>query len=138
MGAPHVWLRSAIEAATDGVTAWPVGMTGSLTPPYVVYMRENTARPLVLADDLSGTPEPGELSPVARFSVVIYCDSYEQSWTIAKAISDALHRFTGTVDGTTIHHCLVQDERDGMSGYLEGREQPTYTVEQTVEISWEE
>jgi hypothetical protein len=137
MGAPHVWLRSAIESAS-GVTAWPVEMTGSVSPPYVVYMRENTTRQLVLADALDDTPSPDQLGPVARFSLVIYCDSYVQAWTIAKSIADAIHRFTGTVDGTTIAYCLVADERDGMSGYLDGREQPTYTVEQTVEISWEE
>ena len=138
MGAPHVWLKSAIEAAASGVTVWPVDMTGGGEPPYVIYVREQTARELLLAETFDDGPVPGELSPVARFSVTIYADSYVQAWEIAGNISTALHRFQGSGEGQTIDSCMVMDERDGDAGYLEGREQPTFTVEQTIEVRFQE
>lgn len=135
--APHNWLKAAIEAAAN-VTAWPVGMTGGGDPPYVIYARESTAREQLLDDTFDSTPETDTLHPVARFTVVIYADSYTQAWQLARAISGAIHKFAGTAHGETIEHCLVLDERDGDAGYLEGREQPTYTVEQNVEIRFSE
>lgn len=138
MGAPHVWLKSAIEAAASGVTAWPVDMTGGGEPPYVIYVREQTAREMLLAETLDEDPAPGQLAPVARFSVTIYADSYVQAWDIAGQISSALHRFEGLGEGQIIESCIVTDERDGNSGFLEGREQPTFTVEQTIEVRFQE
>ena len=137
-GSPHVWLREAIEAAT-GSTAWPVGMTGTAGPPFVVYAREATSREQVLADTFDDTPAADQVSPVARFLVAIYADDYVQAWTIAGQITSAIHKFAGTVYGdvtTVIEHCLVLDERDSQPDYLEGRETPTYTVELSVEIRW--
>jgi hypothetical protein len=140
MGSPHVWLKAAIEDATgsDGVTAWPVEMTGGGEPPYVIYLREATERELLLAETFDETPDLGDIPPLARFTLTIYCDSYVQAWEIAGQISAALHRFKGSADGETIDSCLVIDERDGEAGFLEGREQPTFTVEQTVEIRFQE
>lgn len=137
MSAPHVWLRNAIEDATT-VTAWPVGMTGTESPPFVIYAREATSREQVLADTFDATPETDAVPPVARFLVGVYADDYVQAWTVAGQITAAIHKFAGTVDGTTIEHCLVLDERDGQPDYLDGREVPTYTVEMSVEIRWVE
>lgn len=134
MGAPHVWLKQAIEAAASGVTAWPVEKTEPGSPPYVIYTRDSTTRELVLADTLDDTPAPGLVDPVSTFSIVTYADSYVQAWQIANAISAAIHLFSGSGEGWEIHHCLVTDERDGAAGYLDGREQPTYTVETTIEV----
>lgn len=138
MGAPHNFLRSAIEAAAPGVTAWPVEMTGGGEPPYVTYTREGTTREQLLDDTFDADPDPDELPPVARYTVVIYADSYVQAWEIAGQITAAIHRFKGSAAGQTIDHCLVLDERDGEAGFLDGREQPTYTVEQAVEIRFQE
>ena len=138
MGAPHVWLKSAIEAAAAGVLAYPVEMTGGGEPPYVIYVREATSREMVLAEAFDDDPAPAELAPVARFSVTIYADSYVEAWEIAGQVSTALHRFQGSADGEVIESCMVLDERDGDSGYLEGREQPTFTVEQTIEVRFQE
>lgn len=136
MSAPHVWLREQIEAATD-VTAWPVEMTGSEVPPYVVFTRDGTARDLVLPDTLEAYPEPGAMPPVATFNVAIYADSYVQAWEIADDITAAVHKVSAEASGLTIHECLVVDEKDGMADYLDGRESPTFTVEQTITIRWE-
>lgn len=136
-GTPHNWLKAAIEAAAS-VTAWPVGMTGKGDPPYVIYAREQTSREQLLDDTFDATPETDQIEPVARYTVVVYADSYVQAWDLAGAVTAAIHKFAGTAEGETIRHCLVLDERDGDAGYLEGREQPTYTVEITVEIRFSE
>lgn len=138
MPIPEKWIKGAIEDAVEDCLAWPVAMTGNGEPPYVVYFREGTARELVLADTLDATPEPNQLPPVATFRLDIYADSHVQAWEIAEAIAAALNRFKGTVDGLTIDHCLLADERDGDAVRLEGREDPTYIVEQTYTISWQE
>ena len=138
MGAPHVWLKGAIEAAAAGVLAWPVEMTGRGDPPYVVYVRAGTTREPVLADALEVSPDPDSTPPAARFLVVVYAGSYVQAWEIASAITSAIHRFSGSAHGETIDSCMVLDERDGEAEYLDGAETPTYTVEVDVEIRWEE
>lgn len=136
MSAPHVWLRERIEDAT-GVNAFPVEVTGSNVPPYVVYVRDQTTREQVLPEALGSTPPEAYMPPVATFTLTIYADSYVQAWEIAGDISGDLHNVSEEASGLTIHECLVADEKDGMAGYLEGRESPTYTVEQTITIRWE-
>jgi hypothetical protein len=136
MPGPHVWLKAAIEDAT-GYQAWPVEMTGSGAPPYIVYARESTTREQLLPDTMEAVPEPDYLPPLARFQVVTYADSYVQAWEIADEISAAVHKVSTEDSGLTINTVVVADERDGDAGYLEGREQPTYTVEQSIEIRWE-
>jgi len=137
MGAPHNWLKAAIEAAAT-VNAWPVEMTGQGDPPYAIYTREATTRERLLTDALDDTPATNDLPPVATFLVVVYADSYVQCWQIADQVVAAINKFSGSAHGQTIHECTVADERDGDAGYLEGREQPTYTVEISVDIRYEE
>lgn len=136
MSAPHVWLREQIEAAT-GVDAFPVEVTGTNLPPYVVYVRDQTTREMVLPDTLEPVPDAGLMPPVATFTLTIYADSYVQAWEIAGQITAAVHKVSADDSGLTIHESVVLDEKDGMAGYLEGRDSPTYTVEQTVQIRWE-
>lgn len=143
MGSPHVWLKAAIEDASGSgsgyeVTAWPVEMTGAGDPPYVIYNRTATVRELILPDALDETPFFDNLPPVATFTVTVFADSYVQAWEIADAITAAVHKFTGSAHGETIQTALVTDVADGDSGFLEGREQPTFTVELTVEITYQE
>jgi hypothetical protein len=136
MPTPHVWLKESIEAATS-CTAWPVGMTGTQNPPFVIYAREGTTRELTLDDALDDEPLPALVPPTARFLVAVYADDYVSAWALASLITAAIDRFRGTDHGTMIDHCLVLDERDGQPDYLEGRETPTYTVELSVEIRWD-
>lgn len=138
MPIPEKWIKGAIEDAVANCQAWPVAMTGTGDPPYVVYFREGTTRELVLADTLDATPEANQLPPAATFRLDIYADSHVQAWEIAEAIGAALNRFKGTVGDLTIESCLLADERDGDAVRLDGREDPTYIVEQTYAISWEE
>ena len=138
MPTPEKWLHPAIEAALDDVYAWPIAMTGASDPPYVLYAREATVRELVLEDTLDLVPEADELPAVATFGLQILADSYLQAKEIAAAISADLHRFTGPGGGGTIHWCLHDDERDSDAVFLEGREVPTYIIEQTYRVSWSE
>lgn len=146
MGSPHNWLKAAIEDSLGSgsgsgeyeLTAWPVEMTGGGEPPYVVYNRTATVRELMLTDTLDAVPTVGSLPPVATFQVTVYADSYVQAWQIADAIVAAVHQFSGSAHGETIDRAFVTDVTDGDSGFLEGREQPTYTVELTVEITYQE
>lgn len=136
MSAPHVWLRERIEDAT-GVDAFPVEVTGSNLPPYVVYVRDQTTRELALPEAFGASPPAAYLPPMAMFTVTIYADSYVQAWDIAGDVTAAIHNVSDDDSGLTIHECLVVDEKDGMAGYLEGRETPTYTVEMSIAIRWE-
>lgn len=136
MSAPHVWLRERIEEAVDGLTVWPVECTDRRDPPYVVYLRESTTREQLLEDTLESTPDSDSVPPTATFGVVTFANSYAQAWGIASEITNAIHKVSADESGLTIHSCLVTDERDGQAGYLEGKDTPTYTVEQTVEIVW--
>mgnify|MGYP006271957525 CR=1 FL=1 len=137
MSAPHVWLRSVIEDATD-VSAFPVEATGATMPPYVVYTRESTSRDLmVLSDAYAEQPSADYIGPVATFLVTIYADSYVQAWDIAGLVANAAHKVSATSGGLTLYS-IVEDEKDGSAGYLDGREQPVYTVEQTIRIRFEE
>lgn len=138
MGAPHIWLRGAIEATVSGLKAWPVENTGRGDPPYVLYTRSGTTRELVLADSLTSSPSADDLSPVARFNIVVYAPTYVQAWEIASAITAAINRFKGSAHGETIDSCIVTDERDGFAGYQDGSETPTYTVEIDAAIRWQE
>lgn len=138
MAAPHNWLRAAIEQAAS-VTAWPVENTAApgqagYIPPYVVFSRENTA----IEQSLDDSIETDTVDSVAKFTVVVYADSYVQVWQIAGLISVAIHKFSGTAYGEAIGYCLVLDKRDGDTGYVDGSEQPTYTVEIAVEIGFQE
>lgn len=139
MGSPHNWLKAAIEnAGGSTITAWPVEMTGGGDPPYVVYTRTATVRELLLADTIDDATTVDSLPPVATFQVTVYADSYVQAWQIADAIVADVHKFQGSAHGQTIDKALVTDVADGDSGFLEGREQPTFTVELTVEITYQE
>ena len=52
MPTPHVWLKEAIEAATSE-KAWPVGMTGTEAPPFVIYARApDSARWLAFSEPI--------------------------------------------------------------------------------------
>lgn len=136
MPIPEKWIKGAIEDAVADCQAWPVAMTGTGDPPYVVYFREGTTRELVLDDTLDDTPGTNQLPPVATFRLDIYADSHVQAWEIAEAVGAALNRFKGPAGEITIDRCLLADERDGDAVRLEGREDPTYIVEQTYEIAW--
>lgn len=133
MPIPEKWIKGAIEDAVANCQAWPVAMTGTGDPPYVVYFREGTTRELVMS---LGEEGASAVAPTATFRLDIYADSHVQAWEIAEAIGTALNGFKGTEDDLTIESCLLNDERDGEAVRLDGREDPTYIVEQTYEIAW--
>lgn len=135
MPSPQVWLRSAIEAAAS-IQAHPIETPEGLAPPYVIYERTGTARELVLSDAFASPPTGSFTPPTATIGVSVFADDYVQVWDLADAITAAVHGFAGTHQGTKIEAALVTDEKDSQPVYLDGRDTPTYVVEQTVEIRW--
>lgn len=135
MPSPQVWLRSAIEAAAE-VQAHPIETPEGLAPPYVIYERTGTSREALISDTLDNPAGGSELPPVATMSVMVFADDYVQVWDLSATIVAAIHGFAGTHEGTTIEAALVIDEKDSTPVYLDGRDTPTYVVEQTIEIRW--
>ena len=134
MSGPEAWLKAALEAA-GGCTAWPLMAAAGTLPPYTLYSRDQTARPLQ-THGLTGFAE-------GMFTLEVYADSYQAAKDIAAAItapadSGGIHNFTGNGSGATIDHVRVDDEKDGQPVSLDGREVPTFVIELTVFIRWQE
>lgn len=126
---PELWLWEAIEDAA-GVEAHPMGVPEGVEPPFVTFGRTGTSRERFTGgatDTLAGA-----------FEVSIYADTYREAKVLAKAVADALHDFNGTVDGLTLMDVALEDEADGSPVYLDGRDRPTYSVDQTYRIHWQE
>lgn len=127
---PEQWAKSAIETAA-GCQAWPLIATESAALPYVVYGRTGTDH----VNNIAGVPIT---DPSATFQVEIYAATYYSAKTLADEVRVAMHNFTGTASGVTIRSSLLIDERDGDPVFFDGQDKPTYSVEQTYQIRWEE
>jgi hypothetical protein len=128
MASPEGWLSQAIDAA--GVAGYPLDAPEGLSPPYVIYGRSQTVR----APALDGTPG----RPVGTFLIDIYSDGYLAGKTLADTVRAAVNNFSGSAAGATTQHTDMVDEADGDLVYLEGRDRPTYLIQQTLQITWEE
>jgi hypothetical protein len=132
MAYPEQWLKSAIETA-GGCLAYPMEAPEGAALPYVIYGRTSTQRETIMAG-----PTPVNVNPSAQFSVLLYAPTYSGVKTLADFVRAALHNFNGTASGVTIRECLILEELDGSPDYLEGQDKPTYAVEHTYQIRWEE
>lgn len=129
MAIPEVFLKAAIEEAAECL-AYPVDAGEGSTPPYVVYARSSTSRDVYTTGGVGWA--------VGTFAVEIYADSYTQAKELAGAAAEALHNFSGQAEAVTIDTCYLTDEKDGTPVFLDGRESPTYLVEHTYSIRWQE
>lgn len=129
MSSPEAWLKATIETA-GACTAWPLVPAEGTPPPFVVYSRDSTDRPLQTSG-LTGFAE-------GMFTVEVYADGYTLVRAAADAIRAALHNFTGSGSGAIIDHVHVSDEKDGNPVFLDGRDVPTYVVEMNVFVRWQE
>jgi hypothetical protein len=129
---PEQWAKSAIETSS-GCQAFPVIAPEGASVPYVVYGRLSTDRGINMVGNVNVT-----FSPAAQFQVEIYAATYFSAKTLADAIRQVMHNFTGTANGVTIRSSLLADERDGNPVFFDGQDKPTYSVEQTYQIRWEE
>ena len=73
-----------------------------------------------------------------EFRVTIYADTYLAAKTLADAARESTHNFSGQANGVTIDGSWVVDEVDGQPVYLDGRDRPTYAVEQVLKVLWQE
>lgn len=128
-GIPELWLWEAIESAA-GVDSYPMTVPEGTQPPFVVFGRASTARTRGLDGGFDQT--------VGSFSVQVFADSYREAKVIARDISQAVSDFSGSDNGVTIVDAFLEDEADGEPIYLEGRDRPTYSIDQTFSIMWEE
>lgn len=135
MAVPQTWFYAAVEAAS-GCSAYPLGVPEGVATPFVVYGRSATTREMVLEDTLQAEPLMDILPPVGTFQVQIYADGYLAAWAIADAIRAALHKFAGTVGDVTVDSCLLIEEADGDPVMFDGRDSPTYVVDQTYQVRW--
>ena len=129
MASPEGWLSSAIEAAA-GCPAYPMAAPEGRLPPFVVYGRTATTR----EQQLDGTFD----APSGTFSVTIYVDGYLAAKTAADAIREAVNNFKGPGGGSEILSTVLTDEADGSPEFLDGRDSPTYVIEHTYTIRWQE
>lgn len=129
MASPEAWIKAAIETAT-GATAWPLVVPETLAPPFVIYQRDSTDRPQQ-THGLTGFAE-------GAFPVELYADTYAAVKTLADQVRGALHNFAGSANGAIIDQAFLTSERDGVPVFLDGRDVPTYLVEQTYFIRWQE
>lgn len=136
-GEPHLWLKAKIEEAAE-INAFPIDITGDDEPPYAVYVRESTASEKILEDDLEEVPDPDEFPATASFTVTIWAAKYVDAWALARLVYLAIDKFRDLEGDQTIHSVFVTDKRDGEIVYFEGREQPFYSVELSVEIQFTE
>lgn len=128
MASPEAWLRGAIEDAD--VPAYPVTCDEGVLPPYCVYSRQGTERERDLGEPAG--------HPVGTFLLEIYADGYAQAKSLADAVRSQIQNFTGEADGCTIDETFLVDEKDGDAVFLEGRDRPTYMIEFTLGIRWQE
>jgi hypothetical protein len=129
---PEQWLKAAIESAA-GCSAFPMRAPEGQALPYVIYGRMATARESIF----TGTASLN-VNPAGDFAVEIYAATYTAAKTLADAVRVGLHNFTGTASGVTIRLCLLTEERDGDPIDFDGQNQPTYTVEHSYQIRWQE
>ncbi|CAB4184540.1 Tail completion protein [uncultured Caudovirales phage] len=128
-GPPESWLFHAIESA--GVPAFPTTPPELQAAPFVVFSRDSTDWDLDFADGTTG-------AVVSQFSVEVFTDGYLDGKTLATAVRAAVGNFSGVAYGATIDRVQVVDERDGPPVLLNGRNTPTYVVEQSYQIFWNE
>lgn len=131
MAFPEQWTKSAIEAA-GSCSAFPLIAPESAALPYVIYGRTGTDRATAMFDG------PLSVHPAGTFQVEIYAATYFGAKTLADAIRQALHNFNGTESGVTIRQCLLLEERDGDPVFFDGQDKPTFMVEHTYQIRWQE
>lgn len=129
MASPEGWLRSAIEDACS-CNAYPLVVSEGQPPPFVVYMRSATAR----VQQLDGVFD----APSGTFELTIYADGYLAAKTLAEQVRLAVNNFSGSGGSSTILSVHLEDERDADPVFLEGRDVPTFVIEQIYTIRWEE
>lgn len=126
---PESWLYHAIEAA--GCPAYPTTPPEKGNPPFAVFARDSTARDLDLEDGSTG-------AVAGDFVVEIYGDGYLANKALANAVRASVNNFSGVAYGATIDRVQLIEERDGPTVIFDGRSSPSYVVEQTYTIFWNE
>lgn len=129
ISSPENWIRETIEEEAE-VNAYPVHVPPTAALPYVRFVREQTERPTTL----DGLPS----APIGTFLVEIYASTVLQAKEIADAVRGGMDNFSGEADGIQIEDVDLTDEKDGSPVFEDGDETPTFVVEQSYLIYWQE
>ena len=129
---PETWIKAAVEQAS-GCLAYPMMAPEAAALPYVVYGRQSTTRETTMPLSAGSN-----IPPIGTFILEIYAAKYTDAKTIADDVRQALHNFNGSASGVTIRHAALANERDGDPVFFDGQDTPTFTIEHTYEIRWEE
>lgn len=128
------WLHETIEDATD-VEAFPLRVPAGKVPPFVVFSQTGLeeAEAAMLSDGFGG-----QATVTGAFAVEIYADGYLEAKTLARQIRAAIRNFAGSAGDLTIVRSRIDGQQDSDPVFMDGKDEPTYVVEQTYSISWEE
>lgn len=129
MPSPEAWLREQIETGGN-CNAYPLRASESAAPPFAVFGRSATAR----QQQLAGVDD----APAGTFDLNLYADGYLLAKDLADAVRVQLTNFQPPDAGGIILSVHLDNERDGEPVQMEGRDTPTYVIEQTYTIRWEE
>ena len=128
MAFPEAWLVDAINST--GAKGFPLLVPEQLEPPFVVYQRTGTEREY----DLEGPTTPA----VATFDLMVYADTYLDVKEWANRVRLAVHNFTGLANDVNIQWTAITGETDDDPVDFAGEGKPTYVVNLTLEVSYEE
>lgn len=112
-----------IESALKYILVNDVSVAAITTRCYPVKIPQSPTYPLILYTKISGmrdhvlTGPSGHAHP--RYQVEAWAETYAGAKTLADAIRDALDGYSGTAQGTTIHSCLIESERDVYESEIE-------------------
>ncbi len=128
------WLHETIEDATD-VEAFPLRVPAGKVPPFVVFSQAGLEEQETASLD-GGFGDTATIT--GTFTVEIYADGYLAAKTLARQIRAAIRNFAGSAGDLTIIRSRIDGQQDSDPVFVDGKEEPTYVVEQTYSISWEE
>lgn len=126
MPRPEPYIKDWIEVGT-GVNCYPMIVPEGTAAPFIIYSRTSTTR------DLTMESESGH--PMGLFAVEIYTDSYSEGKDLAAAVMVSLLYFEGAPRSGMIN---IAEESDGQPVFINGRDVPTYVINQSYEIQWSE
>jgi hypothetical protein len=132
MAFPEEWLKAAIEAAAE-CYAYPQIAPEGAAVPFAIYGRESTS-----IDPVMYGTETVPDKPVAQFAVEVYAATYSQAKSMALSIRQAVHNFHGEANGVTIRHSYLTDEKDGDPVFFDAQDRPTFLVQLSFTIRWQE
>lgn len=132
---PETVIRNALISNVDFTALAGHKVYANLAPaqattPFVIWRRAGVQREQTL-----GVPMG---MPNVRVELQIYAETYIVARKLADATRDILDGFAGSFDNTSVSHCSLESESDGVAA-IDGSEVPNaYLVSQEYQVLWQE